>query len=84
MYIFSLDYMFRTSIENNPWLPKIVAQQIGYREAREILRYVQIHREILKYRSRSSRMTGSAVQTNWIGSLDQVNYVYGGLLPDDL
>ena len=34
--------MFRAPIENNPWLPKIVAQQIGYREAAQILRYVTI------------------------------------------
>lgn len=33
---FILDYMYRAAIDNNPWLPKIVAQQIGYREAREI------------------------------------------------
>ncbi|CAF2629093.1 unnamed protein product [Rotaria sp. Silwood2] len=62
------DYMYRASIDNNPWLPKIVAQQIGYREAREIL----------------IRMTGLSVISNWTGGLDQVNYVYGGLLVDDL
>lgn len=76
--------MFRASIENNPNLPKIVAQQIGYREAREILRYVQIHKVIINHRSHSSRMTGLAVPTQWTGSLDRVDYVYGGLLPDDL
>ncbi len=37
-YLLISDYMYRAPIENNPWLPKIVAQQIGYREAREILR----------------------------------------------
>ncbi len=31
-----------------------------------------------------SRMTGSTVLSNWTGGLDQVNYVYGGLLTDDL
>ncbi|CAF1243707.1 unnamed protein product [Rotaria sordida] len=62
------DYMYRVPIDNNPWLPKIVAQQIGYREAREIL----------------IRMTGISVLSNWTGGLDQVNYVYGGLLLDDL
>jgi len=36
-YLFILDYMHRSSIDNNPLLPKIVAQQIGYREARELL-----------------------------------------------
>ncbi|CAM4941141.1 unnamed protein product [Rotaria socialis] len=61
------DYMFRDSIDNNPWLPKIVAQQIGYREAREIL----------------IRMTGTPVLSNWIGGLNQVKYVYGGLLLND-
>ncbi|CAF3463867.1 unnamed protein product [Rotaria sp. Silwood1] len=64
----SKDYMYRAPIENNPWLPKIVAQQIGYREAREIL----------------IRMTGIPVVSNWTGGLDQVKYVYGGLLLDDL
>lgn len=33
-----LDYMFRAPIENNRWLHKAVAQQIGYREAKVILR----------------------------------------------
>ena len=32
---------------------------------------------------RCSRMTGPAVISNWTGSLDQVNYVYGGVLPND-
>jgi len=36
-YLCTLDYMYRAPIDNNPWLPKIVAQQIGYREARQIL-----------------------------------------------
>jgi hypothetical protein len=29
-------------------------------------------------------MTGTPVLSNWTGGLDQVNYVYGGLLADDL
>ncbi|CAF0953290.1 unnamed protein product [Adineta steineri] len=62
------DYMFRTPIDNNPNLPKIVAQQIGYKEAREIL----------------TRMTGTSVISNWTGGFHQVRYVYGGFLSDNL
>ncbi|CAF1088366.1 unnamed protein product [Adineta steineri] len=62
------DYMFRTPIDNNPNLPKIVAQQIGYKEAREIL----------------IRMTGISVISNWTGGFHQVRYVYGGFLSDNL
>ncbi|CAF1492974.1 unnamed protein product [Adineta steineri] len=62
------DYMFRTPIDNNPNLPKIVAQQIGYKEAREIL----------------IRMTGTSVISNWTGGFHQVRYVYGGFLSDNL
>ncbi len=29
-------------------------------------------------------MTGSSVLSNWTGSLDQVDYLYGGVLLDDL
>ncbi|CAF4411981.1 unnamed protein product, partial [Adineta steineri] len=60
--------MFRTPIDNNPHLPKIVAQQIGYKEAREIL----------------TRMTGTSVISNWTGGFHQVRYVYGGFLSDNL
>ena len=81
--------MFRTSIDNNPWLPKIVAQQIGYREARELLLSVPhvsishfVPMKTLLCR-RYSRMTGPAVISNWTGSLDQVNYVYGGVLDNE-
>lgn len=77
--------MFRAPIENNPWLPKIVAQQIGYREAAKILRSVEILAKISTNRCYGySLMRGSSVPPDWTGSLDQVNYVYGGLLPDDL
>ncbi|CAF1471670.1 unnamed protein product [Adineta steineri] len=64
----SKDYMFRTPIDNNPHLPKIVAQQIGYKEAREIL----------------TQMTGTSVISNWTGGFHQVRYVYGGFLSDNL
>ncbi|UJR30769.1 hypothetical protein I4U23_018289 [Adineta vaga] len=61
------DYTYRASMDGNRWLPKIVAQQIGYREAREIL----------------SQMTGTPVISNWTGALDQITYVYGGLLSNE-
>ncbi|CAF1569306.1 unnamed protein product, partial [Adineta steineri] len=64
----SKDYMFRTPIDNNPHLPKIVAQQIGYKEAREIL----------------TQMTGTSVISNWTGGFHEVRYVYGGFLSDNL
>lgn len=77
--------MFRAPIENNPWLPKIVAQQIGYREATQIFRYVEILVEIFNHRCYCcSQMRGTSVPPKWAGSLSQVNYVYGGLLADDL
>ena len=60
--------MYRSPIENNPWLPKIVAQQVGYREAREIL----------------LRMTGTSVLSNGTGGRLDISYVYGGLLANDL
>ncbi|CAF0790038.1 unnamed protein product [Didymodactylos carnosus] len=64
----STDYMYRNPITNNTYLPKIVAQQIGYREARELFLL----------------MTGGKVNSSWTGALSNVDYVYGGVVKNSL